>query len=202
MVSAKKKVMNRDLLALAAMDSDQETDYSGDNQRQRGECTVCLLQIGAVVKMCPHCNALLCQSCIDQLPTDRCPKCRVEQNKDRYVRNRPIEEMIREMKQAKHMTCQVHELDKVLYCMTCREAYCPECFMDNHIGHERKNLQKVYQEKKQSLLAAFEPIEKKIGEINTMDAEMKEELKQIKESETKKDKAISSFVKLLKETVQ
>ena len=61
--------------------------------------------------------------------------------------------------------------------MTCNEALCPECFMDSHVGHERKNLKKLYEEKKRTLLDALELYQNKIDEIDSIDAEMKEEMK-------------------------
>ena len=67
--------------------------------------------------------------------------------------------MIKEVKLAKHITCKLHELDKVYFCVTCSEVLCPDCFIDNHIGHERKNLKKVYEERKQSLNNAIHSIE-------------------------------------------
>ena len=100
--------------------SESETDTQTSRQRKKkGECTVCLLLIKAEVKMCPHCNALYCQTCIDNLPSSRCPMCGQYQPKDSYVRNRPLEEIIKEIRQAKHLTCHLHDMDKSVYCEDC-----------------------------------------------------------------------------------
>ena len=49
-------------------------------------------------------------------------------------------------------------MDKVYYCQTCIVALCPECFIEEHIGHQRLILKKVYEERKKSILEALEPI--------------------------------------------
>ena len=60
-----------------------------------GHCLVCLYRIENEVKMCPECNAIFCQPCIDQLRKTECPKCRRKVKKRSYVRNRPMEDMIK-----------------------------------------------------------------------------------------------------------
>ena len=72
--------------------------------------------------------------------------------------------MIKEIKLAKHITCELHKLDKVYFCVKCSEALCPDCYMDNHIGHKRKNLKQEYEERKQSLNNAANSIDQMVEE--------------------------------------
>ena len=116
--------------------------------RSKLDCTVCYNLIENEVKMCPQCSALFCDKCIDRLKTDQCPNCRAKVRKSMYVRNRLAEEIIKETIFKKHLTCQEHDLDKIYFCETCKKPSCPECWFGEHIGHERKILKKVYEEKK------------------------------------------------------
>ena len=113
---------------------------TGQHENDKGKCRICYDLIQGVVKMCPTCNAIFCQSCIDKLNRNECPCCRSPQTKTSYVRNRPVEETIKEIKMDRHLTCKLHGLDKCYFCTNqgCQKALCPECFMEYHIGHTKK----------------------------------------------------------------
>ena len=76
-----------------------------------------------------------------------------------------MEETIREIILAKHITCRAHGLDKCYFCMNadCMKALCPDCFIEDHIGHTRKHLNTFYKEGKQKVADALEIIDVKIG---------------------------------------
>ena len=44
-------------------------------------------------------------------------------------------------------------------------ALCPDCFMEDHAGHEKRNLKVVYEESKREAGAAMETIVGRIGEF-------------------------------------
>ena len=140
---------------------------TGQHRNHKGECQVCLDLIQGVVKMCPSCNAIFCQSCIDSLTINKCPCCRSPQTKTSYVRNRFAEETIKEMEMDRHLTCMLHGLEKYYFCTNkgCQKALCPDCFIEDHIGHSKKPIQTVYIEGKQEVVAVIETIDEKIREF-------------------------------------
>ena len=126
----------------------------------KGDCQVCYDTIEEEVKMCPSCNAIFCQRCIEKFKRPQCPSCRSHQVRASYVRNRIAEEMIKEMLFAKHLRCKLHDLEKCYFCMNeeCLKPLCPDCFMENHIGHKRRKITEVYREKKEEVDAVMEPL--------------------------------------------
>ena len=109
--------------------------------------------------------------------------------------------MIQEIRLVKHLTCQLHELDKVLYCETCAVALCPECFMDDHFGHARKNLKKVYEERKSLILTALEPFQKRIEELTWRDTKMREELRKLEYCDYEQARDAEKFLTLVKQAI-
>ena len=137
-------------------DSDSETYY---DMAGKGQCNVCYLLIEDIVKMCPQCSAIFCQKCIGLLRRDSCPCCRVHQTRHSYVRCRLAEEMVLELK-LNQKNCKKHELKKSYYCtkISCMKAICPECFIEDHEGHEKKKLKDLYEEKMRLIDTAKIPL--------------------------------------------
>ena len=83
-----------------------------------GTCKVCFELIEGEVKMCGKCNAIFCQDCIDKLRRDVCGGgCGAFTRKNDYVRCRPVEEIIQNLKLKKNMNCKKHDLEKSYFCM-------------------------------------------------------------------------------------
>ena len=112
----------------------------------KGTCKVCFILIESVVKMCPSCSAIFCQKCIDRLLKFSCPCCRAQLDRNSYVRNRLAEELNEESRARKKEQCNKHEQLKSYYCIksTCMMALCPECFIEDHNGHDRKKVKELY----------------------------------------------------------
>ena len=109
------------------------------------------------MKMCPACSAIYCQECIVKLPRTECPACKSPQKKESYARCRPVEETIKEMHIMQNLKCEDHSLDKVYFCLaeTCQVPLCPDCYIDDHLGHPKKLFRTVYEERKHEVEATM-----------------------------------------------
>ena len=78
------------------------------------------------------------------------------------------------MKMEKHITCRLHNLDKCYFCMNegCMKALCPDCFIEDHIGHKKTNFRTVFSEGKQKVSAAIEIIDEKIVQLKAKEESM------------------------------
>ena len=38
----------------------------------------------------------------------------------------------------------MHALDHVFYCVGCKVSLCPDCYIEEHMGHPKKRLEDVY----------------------------------------------------------
>ena len=65
------------------------------------------------------------------------------------MRNRPVEEIIREIKiqqkQEKRLadrsiTCKKHNCEKIYFCEhpSCEVDVCPDCYIESHLGHKKR----------------------------------------------------------------
>ena len=122
-----------------------------------GACSVCWELILTLVMMCPECQALFCKECQEKLSKQKfksklsCSNCR--QNTKDFTRCRPIEQLIAGQILKPRDECEKHHMEKVYFCKTCIEPFCPGCILDDglHTSHERVKLSELYEEKKVKL---------------------------------------------------
>lgn len=84
------------------------------NKDLKGCCQVCFVLIEAEVMMCSTCSSIYCQLCLEKMQKKDCATCRRSCN---YVRNRHVEDSIREMKLASDLKCEKHEYDLFYFCL-------------------------------------------------------------------------------------
>lgn len=94
-----------------------------------------------------------------------------------YVRNRPIEEVIKATHLSRQMTCALHKLDKCVYCEQCQVTLCAICCCgEEHRGHTISQLNKVYTEKRQKIMKALESVDGRIEELNAIGQQVDQDL--------------------------
>ena len=77
--------------------------------------------------------------------------------------------MLKKMIQKKNnKTCEIHDLSKTLFCMDegCKFALCYECYIEQHIGHQKAKLEDVWEANKSSATAALEFLEHLQGQFD------------------------------------
>ena len=70
------------------------------------------------------------------------------------------------------MSCKTHKLEKCYYCIqeTCLKAVCPECYLEDHLGHQKTNLKDFQEQTKKIVDDAMETLDKKISELEAKKA--------------------------------
>ena len=64
----------------------------------------------------------------------------------------------------KNDTCEDHKIEKMYYCVTCKESVCSECMILGHLKHKREFTNDAYKEAKSELRSELDlltPIEDK-----------------------------------------
>ena len=71
--------------------------------------------------------------------------------------------------------CKVHRTDKIFYCIDCAKPVCPVCFyeLEEHRGHQKKMLEEVFEEKKDSLSTQLQKLKAKENVFKARGEEMK-----------------------------
>ena len=71
--------------------------------------------------------------------------------------------------------CKVHRTDKIFYCQNCAKPVCPVCFyeLDMHQGHQKRMLEEVFEEKKDSLTTQLQKLKAKENVFKARGEEMK-----------------------------
>ena len=162
----------------------------------KGKCQVCFLLIKTIVKMCPSCSALFCQSCIDQFTEPRCPTCRTPKYKNDYVRNRPVEESNQEVS---HELCQIHSFEKSYFCMEsgCKVALCPDCYIEGHMGHKKRRVKSMFDECISEIDKAIEPHKKAVELLKAQKKNIIERTRRITRSEKTQKATLKVFTNQL-----
>jgi len=83
----------------------------------------------------------------------------------------------------------------------CLKPLCPDCFIENHIGHKRRKIIDVYREKKEEVDAVMEPLCKGISELEDKEIAMTEQVKKVKDDQKNQKEKIKAFTDLLSSSV-
>ena len=73
------------------------------------------------------------------------------------------------------------------------KALCPDCYIEDHAGHEKRKLKTVYEESKSEVGGAMDILEGRIGEFRAKEQAMEEEVKKVKREEPGKKEEIEEF---------
>ena len=61
--------------------------------------------------------------------------------------------------------CLKHDLEQIYFCETCQSVICPECLIEEHMGHKRRILKEVYEERKNEIKCCVNSLNQKIDEL-------------------------------------
>lgn len=67
----------------------------------------------------------------------------------------------------KDLNCEEHGYEKQYFCESedCQEALCSECYIERHLGHPKKPIRAVYQEKRREFQDALDTLTVRIEEF-------------------------------------
>ena len=65
----------------------------------------------------------------------------------------------------------------------CLKPLCPDCFIENHIGHKRRKFLEVYREKKDEVDTVMESLCKRICELEDKEHAMTAQVKKVKDNQ-------------------
>ena len=91
--------------------------------------------------------------------------------------------------------CKDHDCPKSIYCLdpSCEEAVCPECFLEDHKGHERMKVKELYEDVKKKIDAATNSLKQKQNEYTLREKFTAEEIKKVRAREADQKVKINTF---------
>ena len=149
----------------------------------KGCCQVCFQLIDAEVKICSECSAVYCQPCINRLVRWECPTCKVYQRNCDFKRCRPVEEQITKLKLKQHLKCETHSINKIYFCLaeSCQTPLCPDCYIEEHLGHPKTPFKAIYDAKKREVVSAMDTFDQKFSQLKFCQSKMQEKIRIAKE---------------------
>ena len=136
-----------------------ENLFSVDNSSIENiiKCTICQKKIKDPT-MCPYCQKLYCEKCIQKYLFDnksQCPLCKNSLRSSQLIQvsfmaevANFIDKMNNNKKNEELENCPKHNIQYLYYCKNCNVPLCSDCYMfeDNHKEHEIKRINDVYKE--------------------------------------------------------
>ena len=136
-----------------------ENLFSVDNSSIENiiKCTICQKKIKDPT-MCPFCQKLYCEKCIQKYLLDnksQCPLCKNSLRSSQLIQvsfmaevANFIDKMNNNKKNEELENCPKHNIQYLYYCKNCNVPLCSDCYMfeDNHKEHEIKRINDVYKE--------------------------------------------------------
>ena len=135
--------------------------------------------------MCPFCQKLYCEKCIQKWLLDnksQCPNCKTSLRLSQIIQvsfmaevANFIDKMSINKKTEQLESCPKHNIKYLYYCTKCNIPLCSDCYMfeDNHKNHEIKRINDVYKEhfdiikkEKEDLDDNSEKLNRKLKDIN------------------------------------
>ena len=163
-----------------------ENLFSVDNSSIENiiKCTICQKKIKDPT-MCPFCQKLYCEKCIQKYLLDnksQCPLCKNSLRSSQLIQvsfmaevANFIDKMNNNKKNEELENCPKHNIQYLYYCKNCNVPLCSDCYMfeDNHKEHEIKRINDVYKEhfdlikkEKEDLDNNSEKLNRKLKDIN------------------------------------
>ena len=136
-----------------------ENIFSVDNSSIENiiKCTICQKKIKDPT-MCPYCQKLYCEKCIQKYLFDnksQCPLCKNSLRSSQLIQvsfmaevANFIDKINNNKKNEELENCPKHNIQYLYYCKNCNVPLCSDCYMfeDNHKEHEIKRINDVYKE--------------------------------------------------------
>ena len=136
-----------------------ENLFSVDNSSIENiiKCTICQKKIKDPT-MCPYCQKLYCEKCIQKYLFDnksQCPLCKNSLRSSQLIQvsfmaevANFIDKINNNKKNEELENCPKHNIQYLYYCKNCNVPLCSDCYMfeDNHKEHEIKRINDVYKE--------------------------------------------------------
>ena len=99
--------------------------------------------------------------------------------------------------------CKNHEYVKTYFCLEegCQMPLCPDCYFDDHLGHPKKSLKAVYEERKREVEATMGTFDQKLSQFESLLTEMQEKVKNARKFETEQKGHIDPFIDFIKDAV-
>ena len=81
------------------------------------------------------------------------------------------------------MKCEKHGFDKLYFCLAddCQEPTCPDCYFEEHVGHPKKSLQAVYDERKREVDGVIDTLDEQVSELVVKEKEMEAKVTEVKD---------------------
>ena len=164
-----------------------ENIFSVDNSSIENiiKCTICQKKIKDPT-MCPYCQKLYCEKCIQKYLFDnksQCPLCKNSLRSSQLIQvsfmaevANFIDKINNNKKNEELENCPKHNIQYLYYCKNCNVPLCSDCYMfeDNHKEHEIKRINDVYKEH-------FDIIKKEKEELDDNSEKLNRKLKDINE---------------------
>ena len=193
-------------------DSESRTTLS-NNIQAIIKCYICLGKIKNPC-MCPKCQKLTCESCIEKWLLEKknqCPHCRVTLNFNQLIHlsfmtdvanyidkissNKKVEEM---------EVCPKHEIQNLYYCSECEMPLCSDCYMleDKHKKHKIKKIDDVYKSHLELIKTEKEGLDFEENTLRKYLKDINEKIIEIGNTKYKKIKEIEEFFKNIRNQIQ
>ena len=193
-------------------DSESRTTLS-NNIQAIIKCYICLGKIKNPC-MCPKCQKLTCESCIEKWLLEKknqCPHCRVTLNFNQLIHlsfmtdvanyidkissNKKVEEM---------EVCPKHEIQNLYYCSECEMPLCSDCYMleDKHKKHKIKKIDEVYKSHLELIKTEKEGLDIEENTLRKYLKDINEKIIEIGNTKYKKIKEIEEFFKNIRNQIQ
>ena len=177
------------------------------------KCYICLGKIKNPC-MCPKCQKLTCESCIEKWLLEKknqCPHCRVTLNFNQLIHlsfmtdvANYIDKINSNKKAEETEICPKHEIQNLYYCSDCKIPLCSDCYMleDTHKKHKIKKINDVYNFHLELIKTEKEGLDIEENTLRKYLKDINEKIIEIGNTKYKKIKEIEEFFKNIRNQIQ
>ena len=177
------------------------------------KCYICLGKIKNPC-MCPKCQKLTCESCIEKWLLEKrsqCPHCRVTLNFNQLIHlsfmtdvANYIDKINSNKKAEETEICPKHEIQNLYYCSDCKIPLCSDCYMleDTHKKHKIKKINDVYKFHLELIKTEKEGLDIEENTLRKYLKDINEKIIEIGNTKYKKIKEIEEFFKNIQNQIQ
>ena len=87
--------------------------------------------------------------------------CKQPVKKEDYIRDRVVEDVLRRLQSdemKREGSCKMHDMKLFYFCLDCDQSLCPDCYIEDHLGHSKRRLKDVFAEKKSLIKESLEEL--------------------------------------------
>ena len=177
------------------------------------KCYICLGKIKNPC-MCPKCQKLTCESCIEKWLLEKknqCPHCRVTLNFNQLIHlsfmtdvANYIDKINSNKKAEETEICPKHEIQNLYYCSDCKIPLCSDCYMleDTHKKHKIKKINDVYNFHLELIKTEKEGLDIEENTLRKYLKDINEKIIEIGNTKYKKIKEIEEYFKNIRNQIQ